>query len=124
MNEDVASPQAILVIDDDDDLLQAVAEVLRDRGYVVLTATDGVAALALLGQVVPSLIVCDLSMPGMDGLAFLGADKKTTAVRRIPFVLMTGATRLDALPHGCVAMLPKPFAIEELLAIVVEHARR
>lgn len=124
MKGHATTSQAVLVIDDDEDLLHAVAEVLRDQGYIVVTATDGESAIALLGQVVPSLIVCDLSMPGMDGLAFIGMDKKTTAVRRIPIVLMTGADRPGALPHGCVAMLPKPFLLKDLLAIVAQHALR
>ena len=75
--------QSILVVDDDDDFREALAEVLGDAGYPVQTAAGGEEALARVGEEIPGLILLDLKMPGIDGFGVierLRAEPRTSAI--------------------------------------------
>ena len=61
----------ILVVDDDPAIVEFVSDALRDEGYGVVTATNGVAALIAVRQYRPQVVVLDMRMPVMDGWAFL-----------------------------------------------------
>jgi CheY-like chemotaxis protein/predicted transcriptional regulator len=111
----------VLVVDDDADIRQQLAEILAEEGYDVITAANGREALDRLrdgGR--PSLILMDLSMPVMDGWALRAELKKDPRMQEIPVVLLSGqgnareeATRLDA--HAC---LVKPVPYPTLLGTV------
>jgi DNA-binding response OmpR family regulator len=60
----------VLVVDDSADLAEAIALLLRDKGYTVRTATDGAAALALIGESAVHCVILDVRMPNMDGHEF------------------------------------------------------
>ena len=82
----------ILVADDLAIIRELVATCLRVRGYDVLCAADGIEALKLVRAHYPDLIVCDISMPEMNGIAFLEhlrADSKTV---QTPVILLTGSS--------------------------------
>ncbi len=119
--ESVEEPSPrILVVDDEPQVRGAVAHILRRRGYTVETVGDGTSALAALATGGPSVIVSDISMPGMDGIAL------TRAVREVdfdtPIILLTGAPSLEtaksAIELGAFRYLTKPFVRDELEAAV------
>jgi CheY-like chemotaxis protein len=105
----------IVVADDDPDIAEIFRQVLEDEGYAVATAGDGARALALVERARPALVLADLLMPALDGAALA---RRVAALPGppIPF-LLTSASRPRDTPPG-VAFLPKPFELEELLAMV------
>lgn len=69
--EEVEMPKKILVVDDDPDILDAITIILESSGYQVVTARDGIEALATLKAEEPDLMILDLLMPKMDGFAVM-----------------------------------------------------
>src|SRR5262245_40011816 len=83
---------SVLIVDDDLDILEGLAELLEFEGYVVSTAFDGQAALNhLRGGLRPSVILLDLMMPGMNGWDFRAEQMKDVDLRDIPVVVITAA---------------------------------
>lgn len=112
---------AILVVDDDDDIREALAELLEDRGYAVTTAVDGEHALRLLrgGGVLPSLVLLDLMMPVLDGYGFLDEQRKDERLRELPVAIITASHGVDRDRIGdVVPVLRKPISLPVLLAAV------
>ncbi len=81
----------ILVIDDDPDILDAVAMILESQGYEVVTARDGLEGLATLKAENPDLLMLDLMMPKMDGFAFCKElqDPRWSKFRHTPILILT-----------------------------------
>jgi len=107
----------ILLIDDEPDVRQPLRDVLTDAGHVVVEASDGANASALLRQTVFDVILSDVRLPGVDGLTLL-----RTARRDAPltdFILMTAfadvGQAVAALKEGASDYLIKPFDLDELL---------
>ncbi len=121
--------QQVLLIDDEPALLSILSAYLEDAGYQVLVATDGEAAMEVLQVHQPDAIVCDLHMPGMNGLEFCQKVRQNPGWQAISFTLLTGAME-DLSPHqqndlGIDERLTKPFEPEDLLAILKpEHRTR
>jgi len=118
--------RAILVVDDNWDIRQTLAELLRDEGHTVLTATDGFDALQKLGQLSrPCLVLLDLMMPRMSGLEFLAHLATRPDSREVHVVVMSAhdALRREAqqLPN-VRATVRKPFDVEELLSLASGHS--
>ena len=109
--------RTVLVVDDEPNLLAVVADVLRDEGYAVATATDGRAALAALAREPVDLVLMDVMMPGLDGRAACLAMRAQPNGAAIPIVLVS-ATADPADLGGASAFLPKPYDLERLLALV------
>jgi diguanylate cyclase (GGDEF)-like protein len=123
LDADGTCPRKILVVDDEDNVRQVVADFLRLDGYEVCEASDGHAALEYLGRQQFDVVLTDLVMPQMDGLTFV-----TTALQHgyeAAYIMMTGfatwETAIDAMKLGAVDYLPKPFHLE-LLRLVVTRA--
>ena len=115
----------LMIVDDDDDLRDALAEIMTAQGYEVVAFGDARAALAALeGGVRPFLILLDLMMPGMSGWDFRAAQLENPTLASFAVVVMTAAGHLsDAarrLPN--VEILHKPFAFEILLPVVARYA--
>jgi CheY-like chemotaxis protein len=110
----------ILVVDDDDGTLEAIAELLRDAGYRTSTATTGDEALRRLRRARPDLVLMDLIMPNMDGWELLARLREDSELARVPKVVMTAWPRPDDLPEG-VSVLSKPFEWDTLLHVVRDH---
>ncbi len=111
--------RTVLVVEDDDDVLDLIADVLRDGGCTVYTARDGGHALARLGEVGVDLILLDLSLPDMSGSEFLAIHESAPRLSRIPVVILSGSD--DACAFGERRRLPvlrKPFGATELRKIV------
>ena len=121
-DRDEAMLQArILVVEDEPDLCRALQSVLGES-FVVDTAADGREGLDKAVNLLPDLILTDLRMPNMDGLALLKAIKSDTLTRHIPVVLLTAVdeerVKLRGYEHQLDHFLKKPFDLQELLSII------
>ena len=117
-------PDPVLVVDDNDDVRQALAALLEGDGYRVAEAADGLAALKLLraGQMRPCLIVLDLMMPRMNGWDFRAEQSRDAALAPIPVVVVSADPLACQAAHlGAAAVLPKPADPDEFLAVVGRH---
>ncbi len=112
----------VLVVDDNVANLKLAAVVLAKAGHEVITATDGEAGLALARQERPDLVLMDVQMPGLDGLAATRLLKEDPATTTIPVVALTAlAMKGDEqriLAAGCDGYIAKPFHYPDLLAKV------
>ncbi len=106
----------LLVVEDDPDIRDALAECLADSGFAVTTASDGAAGLECLRAQRIDLVLLDLVMPGMDGQSFMAELRKLPHAANVPVIVTTGMTA--ARVAGADARLDKPFDIEELLSAV------
>ncbi len=121
----------ILVVDDEEDMLETIAYNLERAGHQVARASSGAAALALIGGETPDLIISDVMMPGMDGLAFCAAVRARAATALTPFLFVTGkgqaGDKYAGLRAGADDYVTKPFDLGDLLARVngrLEHRKR
>ncbi len=119
----------ILVVDDEADLLDALARGLRREGYAVDTATDGDEALAKASWTPYDLVCLDLTMPGIDGLEVCARLRSEPPEGVAPRVLMLTARdtiedRIRGLDVGADDYLVKPFAFDELSARIRSLLRR
>ena len=110
----------ILLIDDEPELRQALADVLKDAGHAITEAGDGQAAAALISKHAFDVILSDVRLPGVDGLKLLRLARKESPLT--DFILMTAFAEVDeavaALKEGASDYLTKPFDIGELLHLV------
>lgn len=115
----------VLVIDDDASIRQFVDLALTDEGYEVLLAAHGQAALELVEQRPPDLILLDLRMPAMDGWTF-ARTYQARAPNGAPIIALTaGRASEDSITDLAVAgFLAKPFNLDDLLDLVARHVRR
>jgi len=93
----------VLVIDDEPVARMAVAHMLQTAGYRVRTAGNGPAALEILRQVPLQLVVCDWSMPGMDGLEVCRAIRREFSGRYIYFLMLTSHSQPQDTLEGLAA---------------------
>ncbi len=116
---------AVLVVDDDPDLLNMVELLLDAEGYRVDTARDGEEALQKVAQELPALILLDMKMPGMDGWTF-AREFRNLYDRRAPIVVLTAAedAQKRAEEIDAQAYLGKPFDIDDLIRIVEQNAAK
>jgi two-component system, chemotaxis family, chemotaxis protein CheY len=118
----VSGTRRLLVVEDDESIRDMVEMILDSEGYEVITATDGAAALAVLDQERPDLILLDMRMPGMDGWEF-ARHYAALAEPRPPVIVMTAAqdAARRAAEVGAQGYLAKPFSIDQLLQILDDH---
>jgi len=108
----------VLIIDDEPLVLRAAARQLGHSEYEVITTTSGYEALLLIGARLPSAIVLDLVMPGIDGFELCSAIKRNPASQKIPILAVTG-NYTDNIKHkatslGAADCLPKSDAFSNL----------
>ncbi|MGA0565740.1 response regulator [Rathayibacter sp. KR2-224] len=115
----------IVVADDDRQILGALRIILTARGYDVVIASDGKQALDRVIDDHPDLVVLDLGMPALDGLAVIEAIRGWSTV---PILVISGRTdsaeKVEALDRGADDYVTKPFATDELLARIRALVRR
>lgn len=121
-------PSRVMVVDDDAETLALMREIVAKEGFEVETAEDAETALRRLEQWQPELVITDIHMPGMDGLALLAAVREKEP--DIPVVLLTAygslKTAVDAIKAGAFDYLSKPFVVEDIRLVVrraLEHTK-
>ncbi|MBK9950071.1 MAG: response regulator [Candidatus Competibacteraceae bacterium] len=114
----------ILMIDDEPLLLEVLTAFLEDNGFVVLQATDGPTGLELIRQEQPDLVLCDLRMPGMDGLQVLAT--VTREFPELPILVVSGmggmSDAIQALKLGAWDYVTKPIEDMAVLEHAIDHA--
>ena len=112
----------LLIVDDEPNLLRAVAACLKAENYEVSTARSGHEALMQLAESVPDLIISDIRMPGMDGYKLARQLRGSPRTALVPIVFLTAkdetADRIEGFRAGVDAYLTKPFEPDELIAVV------
>ena len=118
----------LLVIDDEPDLLQAVAVCLRSQGYDVTTAQSGAEGLLRIAESLPDLVISDMRMPDMDGYTLTRQLRSTPRTGLIPIVFLTAkhqtSDRIEGFRSGVDVYITKPFEPDELLAVVANIIAR
>jgi CheY-like chemotaxis protein len=106
---------SVLIIDDDSNSREALAELLADEGYVVAAAANGAEGLAYLRSGQPAhVILLDLMMPGVDGWDFRAEQKRDAALAQIPVIVMSAAGKLLDADYA----LRKPIDVDALLTLL------
>lgn len=111
----------VLVVDDDEEVRELLADILRGK-YNVLGVPDACKAIELLQLRIPDLIICDIIMPGMSGFEFVNYLKQDELMEHIPILLLSSDASVDSKIEGtnmgADAYLSKPFHEEYLLAVI------
>ncbi|NYE36226.1 two-component system KDP operon response regulator KdpE [Nocardioides cavernae] len=115
----------VLVVDDDPAMRRTLSINLRARDYEVETAGDGRSALQVVDERMPDVVLLDLGLPDLDGIAVLTQLRSFT---QVPVIVVSARTesddKVEALDLGADDFITKPFSIEELLARVRATSRR
>ncbi|CAM3748953.1 response regulator [Nocardioides zeicaulis] len=115
----------VLVVDDDPAMRRTLSINLRARDYEVETAGDGRSALQVVDERMPDVVLLDLGLPDLDGIAVL---TRLRAFTQVPVIVVSARTesddKVEALDLGADDFITKPFSIEELLARVRATSRR
>lgn len=125
MNESKDAAEAILLVDDNPTNLQLLFETLDGRGYKLLIAKDGNAALSIARKACPNLILLDIMMPEIDGYEVCRQLKADPATAEIPVIFLSALTdtkdKVQGLDLGAVDYVTKPFQPDEVIARVNTH---
>jgi len=114
--------KSILIIEDDDDIRDALCQLLEEEGYRVRAAHHGQEGLALATQEgPPQVILLDLMMPIMNGWEFLAARRHDPKLARVPVVVVSATGDPGGLGES-TAFLRKPFDVQRLLQVVEQYA--
>ena len=115
----------VLVVDDEPQIVRALRINLAARGYEVITAHDGAAALRAAAEVRPDVVVLDLGLPDIDGTDVIAGLRGWTTV---PIIVLSARTdsgdKVEALDAGADDYVTKPFGMDELLARLRAAVRR
>jgi two-component system KDP operon response regulator KdpE len=115
----------VLTVDDDPAILRTLTINLRARGYEVESAGDGRSALQIVHERMPDVILLDLGLPDVDGVAVL---RQVRSFSQVPIIVVSARPdsddKVEALDLGADDYVSKPFAMEELLARVRAATRR
>ena len=125
MTESNDATEAILLVDDNPTNLQLLFETLDGRGYKLLIAKDGNAALSIARKACPNLILLDIMMPEIDGYEVCRQLKADPATAEIPVIFLSALTdtkdKVQGLDLGAVDYVTKPFQPDEVIARVNTH---
>lgn len=114
--------KTVLIIEDTDFISENIAITLGFEGYNAVVACDGVDGLKKLEEYKPDLVLCDVSMPRLDGFGVLAEIKKRPEFQTIPFIFLTAKAEKSDMRRGMELgaddYLTKPFTTEELVAAV------
>jgi len=114
-----------LVVDDSPETLRLLTDALDGAGMTVMVAMDGAAAMRIVDQITPDIILLDAVMPGMDGFETCRRLKREAGLSNVPVIFMTGLAETEhivaGLEAGGVDYVTKPIVIEEMLARIRVH---
>ena len=120
--------KTILLIEDEPQMRRNILRMLELEGYTVIGAEDGLQGVAAATQERPDLILCDVTMPGLDGYAVLAKLRENPATATIPFIFLTAkGERTDlrtGMNLGADDYLVKPVSIKELMAAMTARFER
>ncbi len=118
----------ILIIEDNEDVRENTADILKLSGYDVATAENGEIGLKMVREFTPDMIVCDIMMPVLDGYGVLEALNKNSFTASIPFIFLTAMSeqteRRKGMNLGADDYLTKPFTEKELLEAIKSRLRK
>ena len=119
-----SSAHHILVVDDDSDIREALADLLADKGYDVSVAANGQQALEICrSRQAPDLIFLDLMMPVMDGAEFIRVKDADPELSNVPVCVMTAFAASTRLPSTRSFVLRKPLGSADLFAVAKRFCR-
>lgn len=115
-------PQRVLVVDDDPHVLKLLRLNFELEGYDVVSATNGEDALKLIASKKPDVVVCDVMMPGMNGLEVVRRVREDEAFANLPIVIVSAKAQVGDVSAGegagADAYVTKPFDPQDLLDAV------
>ncbi|MEM7012153.1 MAG: response regulator transcription factor [Verrucomicrobiota bacterium] len=124
----MSSTSTILVVDDEEDIRELIADHLAASGMQPVEAEDGLEALRLARDAKPDLILLDLMMPGMDGYGVIRELRENSKTAAIPVIMITAKgeedERIEGLTRGADDYVAKPFSPKELVLRVQAVLRR
>ncbi|WP_315778498.1 MULTISPECIES: response regulator transcription factor [unclassified Bradyrhizobium] len=125
MSIDSKKRDVALVVDDSPETLRLLTDALDGAGMTVMVALDGAAAMRIIDQITPDIILLDAVMPGMDGFETCRKLKRETGLSNVPVIFMTGLADTEhivqGLEAGGVDYVTKPIAVSEMLARIRVH---
>jgi DNA-binding response OmpR family regulator/DNA-binding CsgD family transcriptional regulator len=114
-----------LIVDDSPETLRLLTDALDSAGMTVMVAMDGAAAMRIVDQITPDIILLDAVMPGIDGFETCRRLKRDAGLNNVPVIFMTGLAEtahiVRGLEAGGVDYVTKPIVIEEMLARIRVH---
>ena len=114
-----------LVVDDSPETLRLLTDALDGAGMTVMVAMDGAAAMRIVDQITPDIVLLDAVMPGIDGFETCRRLKRDAGLSNVPVIFMTGLAETEhivrGLEAGGVDYVTKPIVIEEMLARIRVH---
>ena len=120
-------PKVIMTADDSVSIRQMVSFTLKDAGYEVVEAEDGVEALEKLNKQHVDMLFTDLNMPNMDGIELIKQVREHQAYKFMPIIMLTTESqeekKKEAKASGATGWIVKPFKPEQLLAVVKKVLR-
>jgi DNA-binding NarL/FixJ family response regulator len=125
MNIDPKKRDIALVVDDSPETLRLLTDALDGAGMTVMVAMDGAAAMRIVEQITPDIILLDAVMPGMDGFETCRRLKRDAGISDVPVIFMTGLAETEHIVRGLevggVDYVTKPIVIEEMIARIRVH---
>ncbi|QWG19929.1 response regulator transcription factor [Bradyrhizobium sediminis] len=125
MTTDPSKRDVALVVDDSPETLRLLTDALDGAGMTVMVAMDGAAAMRIVDQITPDIVLLDAVMPGMDGFETCRRLKRDAGLANVPVIFMTGLAETEhivrGLEAGGVDYVTKPIVIEEMLARIRVH---
>ncbi|SCB52480.1 two component transcriptional regulator, LuxR family [Bradyrhizobium shewense] len=125
MNIESKKRDVALVVDDSPETLRLLTDALDGAGMTVMVALDGAAAIRIIDQITPDIVLLDAVMPGIDGFETCRRLKRDAGLANVPVIFMTGLAETEhivrGLEAGGVDYVTKPIVIEEMLARIRVH---
>jgi twitching motility two-component system response regulator PilG len=119
--------KTVLVVEDSTTTRKVITVILKNEGFDVVQAKDGIEALARFNEIVPDLVLLDIIMPGMDGYQVLATMKNNANFKKIPVIMLTAKSglidKVKGKMSGCSEYLTKPFTPEELMTRVKKYLK-
>lgn len=114
--------KTIMTVDDSASVRQMVSYTLREAGYDVIEASDGVDALSKIDQATFTLIITDLNMPRMDGITLIKELRANPKIKFTPILMLTTESqserKMEGKSAGATGWIVKPFKPEQLVTVV------
>ena len=124
----MSDKQTILVVDDEQDLLDLIEYNLKQEGFDVLKAEDGVEGIEMAREHSPNLVLLDIMMPKMDGLEVVERMREDSKLKRIPIIFLTARgdekTEVEGLDKGGDDYITKPISTTKLISRIKAVLRR